>query len=542
MASASAAAMLLDSGQKLYKSELFADAELVVGDEKWPIHKAIVCSRSDWFMKALAGPFKEATANKVDITGHDPKYVGLVLRYLYTGEVPELDVLPSLRELIDFFVTADYLAIKGLATEAAAKIAFHLDHLHCHIEPEEPILTDNALEEFFEVARLAYTSNPSFEVLRCPVERFISRRNSILLRDTRFLDELRNIPELFETTIRGMLPPETRDAIPKGCASCHKTLVNLSDYAETWAARVPDPRNQLHARTSSRKPNMSADERDDPDTMISKSNEALFRKEEYSDATLVVNGEKWPVHKSILCTRSKYFKKAFSGSFKEANTSEIILDGHSAAAMNFVLYYLYTGNVVDDQPSSSAVDQPDVFPSFPSLDSAVDLFVTVDYFGVEHIKNDAVLIVQERLRDIYYYGLPTPNAPEELLLSPSDRDSFFRAVRLAYASAPTLEGMRNPIEGFLQDTDFLLTQDTRFMREAKDIPEFALAIINMAYQATEEQLKGCRKSSGYCFYCKKLVWSFAETWVACVQPINYTHDVVDLKLRGACSGCVKNRE
>ena len=78
--------IFVDSGKKLYKNELFADAELVVGGEKWPIHKAIVCTRSDWFMTALADPFKEATTNKVEITGHDPKHVGLVLRYLYTGE------------------------------------------------------------------------------------------------------------------------------------------------------------------------------------------------------------------------------------------------------------------------------------------------------------------------------------------------------------------------------------------------------------------------------------------------------------------------
>ena len=78
--------MLVNPGEELYKNELFADVELVVGDKKWPIHKATVCTRSDWFKKALAGSFKESITNKVESTDQDPKLVGLVLRYLYTRD------------------------------------------------------------------------------------------------------------------------------------------------------------------------------------------------------------------------------------------------------------------------------------------------------------------------------------------------------------------------------------------------------------------------------------------------------------------------
>lgn len=106
-------------------------------------------------------------------------------------------------------------------------------------------------------------------------------------------------------------------------------------------------KTQPRTRTPSQMPSMSdsscTSSCDSSCVMMKKSGESLFRQEQFSDATLVVNGEKWPVHKSILCTRSEYFEKAFTGKFREANTSELIIDGHSTLAVDNVLHYLYTG-------------------------------------------------------------------------------------------------------------------------------------------------------------------------------------------------------
>lgn len=49
------------SDMKLLETGNFADAELICGDKNFKIHKAVVCTRSLWFEKALAGGFKASS-------------------------------------------------------------------------------------------------------------------------------------------------------------------------------------------------------------------------------------------------------------------------------------------------------------------------------------------------------------------------------------------------------------------------------------------------------------------------------------------------
>lgn len=46
------------SDLKLLETENFADAEIICQGKTFKIHKAVVCTRSVWFDKALNGPFE----------------------------------------------------------------------------------------------------------------------------------------------------------------------------------------------------------------------------------------------------------------------------------------------------------------------------------------------------------------------------------------------------------------------------------------------------------------------------------------------------
>lgn len=74
---------------------------------------------------------------------------------------------------------------------------------------------------------------------------------------------------------------------------------------------------------------------------------SLFNSSKYSDATVHIQNVALLVHKSVLCTQSKYFEKAFKEGFKEGETNTITFKKGSAATHWRVFEYLYTGTYSD---------------------------------------------------------------------------------------------------------------------------------------------------------------------------------------------------
>lgn len=53
-----------------------------------------------------------------------------------------------------------------------------------------------------------------------------------------------------------------------------------------------------------------------PATPFSSTDKELLDSGKYSDAKVVANGKAYNVHKSVLCTRSKWFRKGFDSGFR----------------------------------------------------------------------------------------------------------------------------------------------------------------------------------------------------------------------------------
>ncbi|KAJ4388050.1 hypothetical protein N0V93_008655 [Gnomoniopsis smithogilvyi] len=126
----------------LFESGNFADAEVRCGDQTWKVHRAIVCTRSTWMEKALAGgfqlsPFKEAKTGIITIEENEPAMVGVALKYIYMGAgldiVAEADKASRTPRFLHFCAslikTADYLALDSLKSNTEAAVGRYCDEV-----------------------------------------------------------------------------------------------------------------------------------------------------------------------------------------------------------------------------------------------------------------------------------------------------------------------------------------------------------------------------------------------------------------------------
>lgn len=69
----------------------------------------------------------------------------------------------------------------------------------------------------------------------------------------------------------------------------------------------------------------------------------LYLSDDYSDVTLIVNGQRLSAHKVILAARSQYFRALLFGGLKESTQDEIELKEPNLPAFKGLLKYVYTG-------------------------------------------------------------------------------------------------------------------------------------------------------------------------------------------------------
>ncbi|KAK4143077.1 uncharacterized protein C8A04DRAFT_12703, partial [Dichotomopilus funicola] len=70
----------------LYTSQKYSDLVISCGETEYHVHKAIVCSQSDFFAKACDAGFRETQEGRIDLSDHDPRLVQIMVHYLYNFE------------------------------------------------------------------------------------------------------------------------------------------------------------------------------------------------------------------------------------------------------------------------------------------------------------------------------------------------------------------------------------------------------------------------------------------------------------------------
>ncbi|KAH7625221.1 hypothetical protein SMAC4_12941 [Sordaria macrospora] len=74
---------LISSLKGLYSSGEYSDLVISCGGREYHVHRAIVCTQSEFFSAACRGSFKEAQEGKIDLPEDDPRLVHIMVHYLY---------------------------------------------------------------------------------------------------------------------------------------------------------------------------------------------------------------------------------------------------------------------------------------------------------------------------------------------------------------------------------------------------------------------------------------------------------------------------
>ncbi|KAM0239509.1 hypothetical protein ACHAP5_008299 [Fusarium lateritium] len=69
----------------LLGNDKFSDMTIICGGREFKAHRAVVCTQSSFFDKAMTSNFKEATSRVVELPEDDPDVVEHFLEFLYTG-------------------------------------------------------------------------------------------------------------------------------------------------------------------------------------------------------------------------------------------------------------------------------------------------------------------------------------------------------------------------------------------------------------------------------------------------------------------------
>ncbi|KAF4961274.1 hypothetical protein FSARC_10221 [Fusarium sarcochroum] len=81
---------LIESIANLLVSGKYSDIVITCQNDRYEVHRAIVCPRSSFFEAAFNGNFSEAINGKIDLPDDDPAAVEMMVHYLY-----HLDYTPS---------------------------------------------------------------------------------------------------------------------------------------------------------------------------------------------------------------------------------------------------------------------------------------------------------------------------------------------------------------------------------------------------------------------------------------------------------------
>ncbi|KAK7536818.1 BTB/POZ protein [Phyllosticta citribraziliensis] len=152
------------------------------------------------------------------------------------------------------------------------------------------------------------------------------------------------------------------------------------------------------------------------DHRLRKSIASLLDSGRFADAKIECDGQTFHVHKSVICTQSEYFSRAFDekNGFKEANTSTIQLQEIEASTVRAIIEFMYHGDY-----KTTAEDN--------DLLLSIDVYAAAEMYQVGGLKEAATRHFKEVAPSMF--DIPTfPDAIHAIYQSTMEEDRGLRDI------------------------------------------------------------------------------------------------------------------
>ncbi|ROW00101.1 hypothetical protein VSDG_03602 [Cytospora chrysosperma] len=120
-----------------------------------------------------------------------------------------------------------------------------------------------------------------------------------------------------------------------------------------------------------------------PFDLVLQNNSHLLETGEWADAEITCKGKTWKVHKCIICTRCKWFERAFKSGFLESTTGKVNLDEEDPVRLGELLEYIYGGHIPHMPSSRNTKHGPRLDPVH--LKQRVELWCLADFFLIPNL-------------------------------------------------------------------------------------------------------------------------------------------------------------
>ncbi|RYP67045.1 hypothetical protein DL771_007464 [Monosporascus sp. 5C6A] len=256
-----------------------------------------------------------------------------------------------------------------------------------------------------------------------------------------------------------------------------------------------------------------------------------------SDVKVVCGDKTWQLHKYILCTRSSFFMKAFTGKFKEAETGCIEIHEQDPTEVGWVITFIYTSKAAPDLKMLLLDDDT-------MADTCVRLSTIGDYLSVDRLGDMVANVLYKKHVSVAHAA---QRAGDTAWISDDFVSVFFQAAATAYARCRSTFGpLRQAFAKFFELSRFLALRDERFRAQLRNIPELSHDILMLLVKDEGENDGRCMvlfERPCRCFGCRREeVDFFPLAWVECGVEITLdrkTDQWDGIGPEGYCEQCAR---